>query len=548
MILTDLSKPTMIIGFFFLLFFMGGNASSVELQDDQQTLNETITRGGNASSIELEDNQQMFNETFTRGENASTIEQQDDQQSSKSKEDEENSPKSCRYVDIINYLNLTQDKDMYIMTRPVENYSDVTPVYHIMAVEAILDVHWRNRFTYWDPDNFCGLENITFPTSNLWTPDLTIEERTDKDKETKSPYLLILWFGWVEYTNEQVVTTACKMLVYKFPFDVQMCNITFKSIMHSDNEIELIYNEDNESMTDLTRSMMWNQYEWTFENLTSTTKSSIMYPYQTAIIYTITMRRRSVLYAANFISPVLFFLVLDLASFLIPDAGGEKLSFKVTVLLAVTVLQLILNDILPSTSQRVPLIAIYCIGIFILMLLSLLETIVMMYLIEKDSAAHHNEMDEEQSLSSNCGDKWFKANFCVRGRKSSDCASVCDESADETQSVTEKRSSDKLTEVSLGLEQVSAELREIGKTISLLSSNEKEEKFGYWARMMGFYRFAVKVYGTTWLTALYPDNLKDTAHSQSPISVEKCGEDVENGVTAFGGDSVLVWGSIFLTE
>lgn len=39
----------------------------------------------------------------------------------------------------------------------------------------------------------------------------------------------------------------------------------------------------------------------------------------------------------------------------------------------------------------------------------------MMYLIEKDSAAHHNEMDEEQNLSVNCGDKWCKANFCVRG-------------------------------------------------------------------------------------------------------------------------------------
>lgn len=55
-------------------------------------------------------------------------------------ENEENSPKSCRYVDIINHLNLTQDKDMYIMTRPVEDYSDVTRVYHIMGVKAILDV------------------------------------------------------------------------------------------------------------------------------------------------------------------------------------------------------------------------------------------------------------------------------------------------------------------------------------------------------------------------------------------------------------------------
>lgn len=68
------------------------------------------------------------------------------------------------------------------------------------------------------------------------------------------------------------------------------------------------------------------------------------------------MKRRSVLYIVNFLIPVMFFLGLDLASFLISDSGGEKLSFKVTVLLAVTVMQLILNEILPSTSNRIPLI------------------------------------------------------------------------------------------------------------------------------------------------------------------------------------------------
>ncbi len=54
--------------------------------------------------------------------------------------------------------------------------------------------------------------------------------------------------------------------------------------------------------------------------------------------------------------PILFFLGLDMASFLISDSGGEKLGFQVTVLLAVTVLQLILNEILPATSNRIPVI------------------------------------------------------------------------------------------------------------------------------------------------------------------------------------------------
>lgn len=68
------------------------------------------------------------------------------------------------------------------------------------------------------------------------------------------------------------------------------------------------------------------------------------------------MKRRSTLYIINFLLPILFFLSLDFASFLISDSGGEKLGFKVTVLLAITVMQLILNEILPSSSNTIPLI------------------------------------------------------------------------------------------------------------------------------------------------------------------------------------------------
>ncbi len=156
-------------------------------------------------------------------------------------------------------------------------------------------------------------------------------------------------------------------------------------------------------------------------------------PFDTDIISQITMKRRSALYIVNFVLPVLFFLVLDMASYLISDNGGEKLGFQITVLLAVTVMQLLLNEILPATSNRIPLIgkefivmlatlwghsgcsliiclyywiclppsAIYCIGIFTLMMLSLLETILVMYLVGKDSASQDGT-DSDQNLGEDC--------------------------------------------------------------------------------------------------------------------------------------------------
>ncbi|XP_065327694.1 5-hydroxytryptamine receptor 3A-like [Pelmatolapia mariae] len=337
---------------------------------------------------------------------------------------------------------------------------------------------WNNEYIQWKPDDFCGIKYITIPTSYLWMPDITIEEMTEKDKASPSPYLTIYHDGVVEFRNDQVVLSACKMHVYKFPFDTQSCNLSFRSIFHDDWMLQV----SNKSRI---FDVMHTQYEWLFIDMSVNNEIVEGYGFnQTVVIYTITMKRRSVLYVANFILPVLFFLLLDLSSFLISDTGGEKLGFKVTVLLAVTVMQLLLNEILPSSSDSIPLIAVYCIGIFALMLLSLLEAILVKHLIEKDSAVE-DETDGDQSLGENSGNNQGGHNFysCFREiKRRSHHASVDEVSSHETPSVSlsRKGSSSKLTEVSFALEKVSDELQETRKTMTLVSSNRKS---GYWTRM-----------------------------------------------------------------
>lgn len=66
--------------------------------------------------------------------------------------------------------------------------------------------------------------------------------------------------------------------------------------------------------------------------------------------------RKPMLYVINLIVPLFYLLVLDLASFFICNASGEKLSFKVTILLSISVLLLILQDMLPSTEDKLPMI------------------------------------------------------------------------------------------------------------------------------------------------------------------------------------------------
>ncbi|AWP17967.1 putative 5-hydroxytryptamine receptor 3A-like [Scophthalmus maximus] len=409
----------------------------------------------------------------------------------------------CSYQDVLNHLNLTKNNELFSMTRPVKNHRRPTQVYLEVLLYAILDVvekdqkfipyvwtvmRWHNEYISWDPNQFCGIDNVSLPTEMLWKPDLTIEEMTEKDRASPSPYLSINDRGDVEVQNDHVLVSTCRMHIYNFPFDIQSCNLSFKSVIHTVKDIRLRPSDNSSEATEWSREVMRTQYEWLFINMTVTANNASDLLSQDIIVYTINMRRRSVLYIVNFILPILFFLSLDLASFLISDSGGEKLSFKVTVLLAVTVLQLILNEILPSSSNSIPLIAVYCIGIFALMMLSLMETILVMYLIEKDP--RDKETVKKQSLSKDCNNQG-KANIhnCHEEmhKWTHQCARIYDgagETSSELLPVAKEHTGGKLVEEYGALEEVSDELRKVEKTLTLLLRSRRDEfEPGYWTRV-----------------------------------------------------------------
>lgn len=60
-----------------------------------------------------------------------------------------------------------------------------------------------------------------------------LSHRTEKDKAPPSPHLTIHSNGLVRVQNDQMLVSTCRMHVYKFPFDVQSCNLSFKSVVHS---------------------------------------------------------------------------------------------------------------------------------------------------------------------------------------------------------------------------------------------------------------------------------------------------------------------------
>lgn len=72
--------------------------------------------------------------------------------------------------------------------------------------------------------------------------------------------------------------------------------------------------------------------------------------------FQVVIRRRPLFYTVNLLLPSIFLMVMDIVGFYLPPDSGERVSFKITLLLGYSVFLIIVSDTLPATAIGTPLI------------------------------------------------------------------------------------------------------------------------------------------------------------------------------------------------
>ncbi|XP_051995387.1 5-hydroxytryptamine receptor 3A-like [Xyrauchen texanus] len=291
---------------------------------------------------------------------------------------------NCTYQMILDYLGLDTN-DYNTSLRPVSDFRTPTKVLADLYVSSITEVGCFNEFARWNSKDFCGITSFSLPKDMFWTPDIGIIDSIKTEFAIKeSPYVQMLDLGIIVSSATLSVTTACKMDLHRFPFDIQSCTLTLQSSVHFIHELIIEPYSNASSLTFNSQNAFQTQGEWELVSINmSKSINTVLWDKRDQLKYQVTIKRRPLLYVINFMLPVFYFLVLDVASFFINVEGGEKLSFKVTLLLAISVLLLILNDMLPSTAKDIPLIGLYCIVVFTFIGISILETIFVNFLMDR---------------------------------------------------------------------------------------------------------------------------------------------------------------------
>nr|XP_033774596.1 5-hydroxytryptamine receptor 3A-like [Geotrypetes seraphini] len=290
------------------------------------------------------------------------------------------------YIQLFNHLMTGYKKDV----RPVRNWRNTTIVEIGIIVRAILDVDekneilrsyiwyrqfWKDEFLTWDPEKFDCIENISIPIERIWVPDILINEFVDSKMSPSIPYVYVTSDGKVRNYKPIQAVTSCSLNIYNFPFDLQICSLTFVSWLHVKEDIDLKL--WNESLYDRDDKGEWEVCNVTHQRCEYKESNDTF----AEMRFMILIRRRPLFYVVNLLLPSMFLMMMDIVGFYLPPNCGERVSFKITLLLGYSVFLIIVSDTLPATATQTPLIGVYFAVCMALLVISLTETILVVRLV-----------------------------------------------------------------------------------------------------------------------------------------------------------------------
>ncbi|MGH0189060.1 UNVERIFIED_CONTAM: hypothetical protein FKN15_034089 [Acipenser sinensis] len=249
---------------------------------------------------------------------------------------------------------------------------------------------WKDEFLVWDPKDFDDVKQISILTNNLWVPDILINEFVDVGKSPDIPYVYVGNDGEVRNYKPIQVVTACSLDIYNFPFDVQNCSLTFTSWLHTIKDINIsLLRSPEEVMFD--KSVFMNQGEWELLHILSAYSAFSIdgKDHYAEMKFSVVIRRRPLFYTVSLLLPSIFLMVMDIVGFFLPPDSGERVSFKITLLLGYSVFLIIVSDTLPATAIGTPLIGVYFVVCMALLVISLTETILIVRLVHKQDLQPH---------------------------------------------------------------------------------------------------------------------------------------------------------------
>ncbi|GMT09593.1 hypothetical protein PFISCL1PPCAC_890, partial [Pristionchus fissidentatus] len=248
----------------------------------------------------------------------------------------------------------------------------------ILNVYCWLELYWTDETLKWDPSEFGGLTRVHVPATKIWKPDILVYNNAnmnvaENEIETNA---IIQNTGEVMLFRSMITDITCTLSLEQFPFDQQVCYLIFASWSMDGSKIDLKATEKTDNLELYIRNTEWTLTDFKVKNYQKV-YDCCPHPFPD-ITYFMVIRRSPSYYIFSLVIPSAFITVVTIVGFFTPHSttgdNTEKVSLGVTALLSMAIIMMMVSDEVPATSEVIPLIGKYYIGLIFLIFIAAFTT------------------------------------------------------------------------------------------------------------------------------------------------------------------------------
>ncbi|KAK2160315.1 hypothetical protein LSH36_136g05020 [Paralvinella palmiformis] len=278
---------------------------------------------------------------------------------------------------------------------------DIDEVNQIMTLNLWADQRWTDPRFSWDVKAYNNISMLFVPAEKLWRPDIVLYNNADGEYAiTEMGKAVIYPNGNVSYSPPMQFKSSCEINVEYFPFDEQLCHLKFGPWTHDASKVDVVHiaRDPNDSPEQLfiKEGVILDGYQQSAEwDLMEATAQENHVPYPCCpnepypdVTFYITLRRKHLYYVINLVIPCMSMNILTIVAFYLPSSSGEKIGITISVFLSLSLFQLVLFDLTPSSSLSLPLIGKYIMVTSFLVTLSVMSNAMILNMNHRMSSTH----------------------------------------------------------------------------------------------------------------------------------------------------------------
>ncbi|KAL0116990.1 hypothetical protein PUN28_010097 [Cardiocondyla obscurior] len=234
---------------------------------------------------------------------------------------------------------------------------------------------WNDEKLKWDPAKYGNIQHINVGNHEIWQPDILLyySGTANTVEHYGDAACIIFHDGRVLWVPPAQFVGLCELDFRLWPFDTQVCNMTFGSWTYHGEHIDM---QLAERMS--TERMYVKNAQWKLVDL-SKVRESVIYPCceeaYTHINFKITLKRNSALYCSVLLMPAAAIIFLILTTFWLPPQSEMKISVAACTILIITVFLGYMGLKVPLTATP-PLIVCFYSGCLCLETISLILAVI----------------------------------------------------------------------------------------------------------------------------------------------------------------------------